>query len=389
MIAIIGILIGLLLPAVQSAREAARRIECQNHLKNLSLGMLEHEAAKHYLPSAGWGLGWTGDADRGTGIRQPGGWCYSILSYIEQPALAQIGAGLSTTGGTSSPKAIATVRLVTSALPIYHCPSRRPAQLYPNSFPQFNVAIAPAVAKCDYAGCGGDTYVVDTDQAWQPQTFDQGDQAIFWFNFPAQTGVRVAHSELSLAKITDGLSNTYRRSQISNAIETRKMSLETGSRKTSLGCSYGRGVATFSLGTESQRWQVILLLEERDRIEAAIAASAREPEGDRTFSTPWDAALPRSVVSCDATPRERITMPALAAQESVRRRQESDPLTRKMDDPEINHAVRTGLAQEWAPEQIAEPVETAGRRPFGFAANDLCLDPAGRGSQALGIHASA
>ncbi len=43
---------------------------------------------------------------------------------------------------------------------------------------------------------------------------------------------------------------------------------------------------------------------------------------------------------------------ALAQQESVRRRRER-PLTRKMDDPEINHAVRTGLAQEWAPEQIA------------------------------------
>ena len=50
-ITIIGILIALLLPAVQAAREAARRSQCSNNLKQLAFGALDHESANGYLPS--------------------------------------------------------------------------------------------------------------------------------------------------------------------------------------------------------------------------------------------------------------------------------------------------------------------------------------------------
>jgi len=86
-ITIIGILIALLLPAVQSAREAARQTQCKNHLKQLSLGFLEHESAVGHLPTGGWSFQWTGDPDRGFGKNQPGGWVYNILPYVEQDAL--------------------------------------------------------------------------------------------------------------------------------------------------------------------------------------------------------------------------------------------------------------------------------------------------------------
>ena len=50
-ITIIGIMIALLLPAVQAAREAARQMQCKNNLKQLALGMLNHENIRNRFPS--------------------------------------------------------------------------------------------------------------------------------------------------------------------------------------------------------------------------------------------------------------------------------------------------------------------------------------------------
>lgn len=86
-IAIIGVLVGLLLPAIQAAREAGRRLTCSSHLKQLALGMIVHENSLKFFPTGGWGCQWTGDADRGFDKRQPGGWTYNVLPFIEQRSL--------------------------------------------------------------------------------------------------------------------------------------------------------------------------------------------------------------------------------------------------------------------------------------------------------------
>lgn len=86
-IAIIGILLALLLPAVQNAREAARRSACSNNLRQLALAMRSYEGTYGHLPSGGWGYGWTADPDRGKAEDQPGNWIFGLLPQIEMIAI--------------------------------------------------------------------------------------------------------------------------------------------------------------------------------------------------------------------------------------------------------------------------------------------------------------
>ncbi|WP_425395112.1 DUF1559 domain-containing protein [Aeoliella sp.] len=157
-IAIIGILVAILLPAVQSAREAARRTQCANNLKQIGLGFLNYESTISELPSGGWGFRWSGDPDLGTGERQPGGWAFSILVHLELSALQDIGTGL-----TGAQKRFALTEMRNTPIPTFYCPSRRPPVLSYGPEGAHNSLPNPGglVAKSDYAACGGTYPAVD------------------------------------------------------------------------------------------------------------------------------------------------------------------------------------------------------------------------------------
>ncbi|MDO4575710.1 MAG: DUF1559 domain-containing protein [Planctomycetia bacterium] len=207
-IAIIGMLVGLLLPAVQQAREAARQMQCSNHLRQMALASLNHEATHGYYPSGGWDDNWVGDPDCGFGSLQPGGWAFSLLPYLEQNALFQLGADQKFAEATTTQKEGVKQRLAVT-VPLFNCPSRRAAILYPcrgvSGNGDSSVRLSP---KTDYAGncCNnnderqGYSLTSDILPAIKNQT---------WTSGLVSKGVVSGLSAISNASIYDGTSNTY------------------------------------------------------------------------------------------------------------------------------------------------------------------------------------
>ncbi len=146
-IAIIGILIALLLPAVQAARESARRVQCQNNLKQIGLSFQSYHSAKKHFPSAG--VGGQAVYHFGSGnLRLSGtsvdvlGWPFQILPYTEEIPLYNAAMG------SDNPWAVIPGIgdfLFTQRIKMLQCPTRGDRGSKPT--PQGIV-----FQMCDYAG---------------------------------------------------------------------------------------------------------------------------------------------------------------------------------------------------------------------------------------------
>jgi len=203
-ITIIGILIALLMPAVQAARESARRTSCSNNLKQMASACLQHEAQHGHFPTGGWGWGWAGDPDRGFTNRQPGGWHYNILPWLQLVALHDLGAGL-----TGDAKKQAISERLETAVPMFHCPSRRRAvgYPYPHGSPYYNCTRPSPIGRSDYAGNSGTN---SSGCCWKgPNTLAKGDSENWSNRQKDVNGIFFYASEVKAAHITDGLTSTY------------------------------------------------------------------------------------------------------------------------------------------------------------------------------------
>jgi prepilin-type N-terminal cleavage/methylation domain-containing protein len=218
-IAIIGILVALLLPAVQAAREAARRAQCTNHIKQLSLAMLNHHDAFKHFPTGGWGYKWTGDPDRGHNKEQCGSWIYQILPFLEEQAIFSLGADGQPDVVTAAQKAGAAER-EGKAISVLFCPSRRTAAAYPRD-PGITFSISNAdrstigpTGRTDYAANVGAL----KDKVVQISSKDANGVDVTvpipanysWSNNLGKIqGIVYFGSEVKISAIPDGTSKTY------------------------------------------------------------------------------------------------------------------------------------------------------------------------------------
>lgn len=211
-IAVVGVLISLLLPSLQAAREASRRVKCKNNLKQQGLALLDRHDAHGSFPFGGWGRDWVGMPDQGNGRHQPGGWIYSVLPSIEASALYDLGIQ-----GTEEEKHVAYTQRLETALPLFTCPSRRPAALYPVSESyrsKFQPFGSPTnLGRSDYAINSGASHIVVFPG---PPTFEHGIDPNFWQSQGTAvtdvsdfTGISHLRIGARLAQVTDGASNTY------------------------------------------------------------------------------------------------------------------------------------------------------------------------------------
>ncbi len=199
-IAIIGILMALLLPAVQAAREAARRTTCTNNLKQIGIAMQTyHDSVRQFPPGyldRNTNANITPDGDLGPGW----GWASMLLPYMEQVNLySQINFNQPVGSGVNA--AVSQVDL-----PGFQCPSdpyRMPVPIYDSSF---SSPIA-TVAHGNYVGCSGWLECFDGatgnvvpgagDDDIPDGIYGPGGRGVFWRN-----------SRTRMADVLDGTTNT-------------------------------------------------------------------------------------------------------------------------------------------------------------------------------------
>jgi len=133
-IAIIGVLVALLLPAVQAAREAARRMHCTNNLKQLGLALQNHHSARGHFPASADvspAVGVTRAVDDCCGVPSKTGWALEILPYMENQTLYNLFDPTVTIGHANN------LVLRNSEAPGFSCPSdHEPELMVPHSGPQ-------------------------------------------------------------------------------------------------------------------------------------------------------------------------------------------------------------------------------------------------------------
>ncbi len=206
-IAIIAILIALLLPAVQQAREAARRTQCRNNMKQIGLAMHNYESAFTVFPMPSFATAQQGYGDGGAGPNPV--WSYSILPYLDQGNAFNLYNSNRSGFDTVNRTAVQTI------VPAYICPTT------PRASNQVNYTMAAltgapvnfTTANLSMVSAGAIDYICTTQVADTFAAAYMGlasNDLIGWGRAGLMIGTTVANEPhvAKIANMTDGTSNT-------------------------------------------------------------------------------------------------------------------------------------------------------------------------------------
>ncbi len=197
-IAIIAMLVAILLPAVQQAREAARRSTCQNNLKQMGIALHNYHDVHNTLPSASVRTAYT--VSRGFYGKSGWAWSVMILSYIEQGSLYD-GMQINVNNMVDTP---AMLKYTQTVIPVYRCPSSPAPDLNAN-FKKSSWPASDVPATSNYKALFG-----SLDEGGSASTVPGCPTSGFSRGhcFGGENGLFGAGSSVRFRDIQDGLSNT-------------------------------------------------------------------------------------------------------------------------------------------------------------------------------------
>ena len=204
-ISIIALLAAMGLPAINKSREAGRRNDCKNNLIQLSKAALAHLQATNRFPTGGWGWRWVGDSRQGNNWKQPGGWAFNILPYMDQQNIYEMDVG-----HTDAEVLAINAQRVQMAVPNFNCPSRRRPGPWAYSLGANNANPTEKVARSDYGINSGDGTANEGNGCEITPGPDSLAEGIATGPLAdTYTGVSFRRSMVTAAHVLDGMTYTY------------------------------------------------------------------------------------------------------------------------------------------------------------------------------------